>query len=155
MQQQAFPERGEIGAIVVFDREDGQQADRGRTRPRCPPSPTQLNTKSYDNLGAAAAAPVSENGLVQAIFVQVKPGKNAFDPAAIEDAREPARRPRAAGRGDRPPLRRDRPGGPVAGLAGVVRSKALAIVSIVTLLLIVVLLALIFRSVIICAAAAS
>ena len=25
--------------------------------------------------------------MVQAIFVQVKPGKNAFDPAAIEDAR--------------------------------------------------------------------
>ena len=109
----------------------------------------QLNTESYDNLGTATAAPVSENGLVQAIFVQVKPGKNAFDPTAIEDARDL--------RADLEPLVEGtdlRAGvtGPAAQSLDSQESseKALAVVSIVTLLLIVVLLALIFRSVIAC-----
>ena len=87
---------------------------------------------------------------MQAIFVQVKPGKNAFDPAAIEDARK---------------LRADletlvegsdiRSGvtGPAAQSLDSQESseQALVVVSVVTLLLIVVLLALIFRSVIACA----
>src|SRR5664279_3057382 len=86
VQQEAFPERGEIGAIVVFDRQDVSgltEADQAEVSSIA----EQLNTKSYDNLGTAVATPVSENGSVQAIFVQVKPGKNAFDPAAIDDAR--------------------------------------------------------------------
>ena len=110
----------------------------------------QLNTKSYDNLGTAAAAPASDNGLVQAIFVQVKPGKNAFDPAAIEDARSL--------RADLEPLvegtdLRSGVTGPAAQSLDSQESseQALVVVSIVTLLLIVVLLALIFRSVIACA----
>ena len=77
VQQEAFPERGEIGAIVVFDRKDASRlsaADQAEVAAVA----KQLNTKSYDNLGTAVAAPVSENGLVQAIFVQVKPGNNAF-----------------------------------------------------------------------------
>ncbi len=149
VQQEAFPERGEIGAIVVFDREDGGQlteADQAAVSSVA----EELNTKSYDNLGTAAATPVSENGLVQAIFVQVKPGKNAFDPAAIEDAR--------ALRADVEPLTegtdlRSGVTGPAAQSLDSQESseKALAVVSIVTLLLIVVLLALIFRSVIACA----
>jgi RND superfamily putative drug exporter len=110
----------------------------------------ELNTKSYDNLGTAVAAPVSENGLVQAIFVQVKPGKNAFDPAAIDDARDL--------RADLGPLVKgtDLRSG-VTGPAGQSldsqesSQRALEVVSVVTLLLIVVLLALIFRSVIACA----
>jgi RND superfamily putative drug exporter len=148
VQQEAFPQRGEIGAIVVFDRKDGSrltEADQAKVSSIA----QELNSKSFDNLSTAAAAPVSQNGLVQAIFVQVKPGKNAFDPAAIEDAR--------ALRADLKPL--------VAGTdlrSGVTGSaaqsldsqesseKALAIVSVVTLLLIVILLALIFRSVIAC-----
>ncbi len=148
VQQEAFPERGEIGAIVVFDRADGGQlteADQAKVSSIA----EELNTKSYDNLGTAVAAPVSENGLVQAIFVQVKPGKNAFDPAAIEDARDL--------RADLEPLvegtdLRSGVTGPAAQSLDSQESseKALAIVSIVTLLLIVVLLALIFRSVIAC-----
>ena len=149
VQQEAFPERGDIGAIVVFDRKDGgklTKADQAKVSSIA----EQLNTKRYDNLGAAAAAPISKNGLVQAIFVQVKPGKNAFDPAAIEDARNL--------RTDLDPLVegsdiRSGVTGPAAQSLDSEESsqQALAVVSIVTLLLIVVLLALIFRSVIACA----
>jgi putative drug exporter of the RND superfamily len=149
VQQEAFPERGEIGAIVVFDRRDGSgltEADQARVSSIA----EELNTKSYDNLSTAVAAPASENGLVQAIFVQVKPGKNAFDPTAIDDARDL--------RADLEPLvegtdLRSGVTGPAAQSLDSEESsqKALAIVSIVTLLLIVVLLALIFRSVIACA----
>ena len=87
---------------------------------------------------------------MQAIFVQVKPGKNAFDPAAIEDARNL--------RADLEPLVEGtdlRVGvtGPAAQSLDSQESseQALVVVSVVTLLLIVVLLALIFRSVIACA----
>ena len=149
VQQKAFPERGEIGAIVVFDREDGgrlTEADQAKVSAIA----EKLDTKSYDNLGTAVAAPVSDNGLVQAIFVQVKPGKNAFDPAAIEDARDL--------RADLEPLvdgtdLRSGVTGPAAQSLDSQESseQALVVVSIVTLLLIVVLLALIFRSVIACA----
>ncbi len=149
VQQEAFPERGEIGAIVVFDREDGGKLTED-DQAMVSSIAEQLNTKSYDNLGTAAAAPASDNGLVQAIFVQVKPGKNAFDPAAIEDARNL--------RADLEPLvegtdLRSGVTGPAAQSLDSQESseQALAVVSIVTLLLIVVLLALIFRSVIACA----
>ena len=148
VQQEAFPERGEIGAIVVLDREDGGKLTED-DQANVSSIAEQLNTKSYDNLGAAAAAPVSDNGLVQAIFVQVKPGKNGFDPAAIEDARNL--------RADLAPLveqtdLRSGVTGPAAQSLDSQESseQALAVVSVVTLLLIVVLLALIFRSVIAC-----
>ncbi len=149
VQQEAFPQRGEIGAIVVFDREDGSrltEADQAKVTSIA----QELNTESYDNLGNAVAAPASENGLVQAIFVQVKPGKNAFDPAAIEDARalRAALEPLVEGTD----LRSGVTGSAAQSLDSQESSeKALAVVSIVTLLLIVVLLALIFRSVIACA----
>ena len=149
VQQEAFPERGEIGAIVVFDREDGGRLSEN-DQAEVSSIAEELNTKSYDNLGTAVASPVSENGLVRAIFVQVKPGKNAFDPTAIEDARNL--------RADLEPLLegtdlRSGVTGPAAQSLDSQESseRALAVVSIVTLLLIVVLLALIFRSVIACA----
>ena len=149
VQQEAFPERGEIGAIVVFDREDGSELTQD-DQAEVSSIAEQLNTKSYENLGTVVATPASENGLVQAIFVQVKPGKNAFDPAAIDDARNL--------RADLKPLvegtdLRSGVTGPAAQSLDSQESseQALAVVSIVTLLLIVVLLALIFRSVIACA----
>lgn len=148
LQQEAFPERGEVGAIVVFDRTDGG-ALTAEDQATVAGIAEQLNTESYDSLGAAAATPASENGLVQALFVQVKPGKNGFDPSAIEDAR--------ALRADLEPLvegtgLRSGVTGPAAQSLDSQESseKALTVVSIVTLLLIVVLLALIFRSVIAC-----
>jgi putative drug exporter of the RND superfamily len=149
VQQEAFPERGEIGAIVVFDRKDASRlsaADQAEVAAVA----KQLNTKSYDNLGTAVAAPVSENGLVQAIFVQVKPGKNAYDPTAIEDARRlRADVESVVGGTD---LRAGVTGPAAQSLDSQESSeRALAVVSIVTLVLIVVLLALIFRSVIACA----
>ncbi|TCO17206.1 RND superfamily putative drug exporter [Kribbella steppae] len=149
VQQEAFPERGEIGAIVVFDREDGSELTKD-DQAKVSAIAEQLNTKGYDNLGTAAAAPASDNGLVQAIFVQVKPGKNAFDPAAIEDARSLRAdlQPLVQGSGLRSGVT-----GPAAQSLDSQESseQALVVVSVVTLLLIVVLLALIFRSVIACA----
>ncbi len=148
LQQEAFPERGEIGAIVVFDHEDGSTLS-AEDQAAVAGIAEALNTESYDSLGTAAATPASENGLVQAVFVQVKPGKNGFDPSAIEDAR--------ALRADLEPLvegtgLRSGVTGPAAQSLDSQESseKALAVVSLVTLLLIVVLLALIFRSVIAC-----
>jgi len=148
VQQEAFPQRGEIGAIVVFDHRDGSaltDADQATVASIA----QKLNSQSYDNLGTAVANPVSENGLVQAIFVQVKPGKNAFDPTAIDDARDLRAdlEPLVEGTGLRSGVT-----GPAAQSLDSEESsqKALAIVSVVTLLLIVVLLALIFRSVIAC-----
>ncbi|MGY4768762.1 MMPL family transporter [Kribbella sp. CWNU-51] len=149
VQQEAFPERGEIGAIVVFDREDGSKLTKD-DQAKVSSIAAQLNTKGYDNLGTAAAAPPSDNGLVQAIFVQVKPGKNAFDPAAVEDARSLRAdlEPLVQGTGLRSGVT-----GPAAQSLDSQESsqQALVVVSVVTLLLIVVLLALIFRSVIACA----
>ncbi len=149
VQQEAFPERGEIGAIVVFDREDGSELTKD-DQAKVSSIAEQLNTEGYDNLGTAAAAPPSDNGLVQAIFVQVKPGKNAFDPAAIEDARSLRAdlEPLVEGTGLRSGVT-----GPAAQSLDSQESseQALVVVSVVTLLLIVVLLALIFRSVIACA----
>jgi RND superfamily putative drug exporter len=149
VQQEAFPERGEIGAIVVFDRKDASRlsaADQAEVAAVA----KQLNTKSYDNLGTAVAAPVSENGLVQAIFVQVKPGKNAYDPTAIEDARRLRADVESVVGGTN--LRAGVTGPAAQSLDSQESSeRALAVVSIVTLVLIVVLLALIFRSVIACA----
>src|SRR4051794_25873515 len=148
LQQEAFPERGEIGAIVVLDRKDGAPLTKD-DQAQVASIADQLNTKSYDNLGTATAAPAADNGSVQAIFVQVKPGKNAFDPTAVEDARDL--------RADLDPLvagsdLHSGVTGPAAQSLDAQESseRALAIVSAVTLVLIVVLLALIFRSVIAC-----
>ena len=149
VQQEAFPERGEIGAIVVFDREDGGELTED-DQAEVSSIAEELNTKTYDSLGTAVASPASDNGLVQAIFVQVKPGKNGFDPTAIEDARNL--------RADLEPLvagtdLRSGVTGPAAQSLDSQESseQALVVVSVVTLVLIVVLLALIFRSVIACA----
>ena len=148
VQQEAFPERGEIGAIVVFDRKDGGKLTED-DQATVSSIADQLNTESYDNLGTATATPASENGLVQAIFVQVKPGKNAFDPAAIEDARD--LRADVAPLVEGTDLRAGVTGPAAQSLdSQEAADQALAVVSIVTLLLIVVLLALIFRSVIAC-----
>ncbi|HSV39230.1 MAG TPA: MMPL family transporter [Nocardioidaceae bacterium] len=148
VQQLAFPERGETGAIIVVDRADGGKltpADQGVVSRLA----DALNTETYENLGTAAATPASPNGLIQAVFVTVKQGKNAFDPSAIDDAKKL--------RADIAPLI-DGTGlhagvtGPAAQSLDSQESseKALAVVSGVTVLLIVLLLALIFRSVIAC-----
>jgi len=96
VQQEAFPERGEIGAIVVFDREDGSELTQD-DQAEVSSIAEQLNTKSYDNLGTAVATPVSENGLVQAIFVPGQAGQERLRPGWHRGCPEPARRPRATG----------------------------------------------------------
>jgi RND superfamily putative drug exporter len=86
VQQEAFPQRGEIGGIVVFDRLDGGKpttADQAKIGTIA----EALNKEEFSNLGRAAVTPASKDGLVQAIFIQVQKGKNAFDPKAIDDAK--------------------------------------------------------------------
>ena len=147
LQQEAFPERGEIGAIIVFDRADGGQLT-DEDQAAVADIAEQLNGEEFKNLGTAAATPASENGLVQAIFMTVQQGKNAFDADAMDDAKQL--------REDLEPLVADtdlRSGvtGPAAQSLDSQESSetALAIVGAVTVLLIVGLLALIFRSVIV------
>jgi putative drug exporter of the RND superfamily len=108
-----------------------------------------LNTESYKNLGTATATPPSPDGTVQAVFVSLKPDKQGFDPAAIEDAK--------ALRSDLEPLVEGtglRAGvtGPAAQSADQQESgdQTLLIIGVATIVLIVVLLALIFRSVLAC-----
>ncbi|NUR05505.1 MAG: MMPL family transporter [Nocardioidaceae bacterium] len=147
LQQKAFPERGEIGAIVVFDRSDGGRLSR-QDQAKVAQIATRLNTEDWKSLGTAAATPGSHNGLVQAIFMTVQKGKNAFDPAAMDDAKKL--------RSDLEPLVADT--GLSTGVTGPAAQSldsqessetALAIVGIATVALIVGLLALIFRSVLV------
>ena len=147
LQQEAFPQRGEIGAIIVFDREDGQRlnaADQADVASIA----KGLGSKQYDTFGRFTAAPVSQNGLVQAIFVSMQPGKNAFDVPATADAKQL--------RQDLAPLvgpteLRSGVTGPAAqGLDSQEASQqTLTLVGITTVALIFGLLILIFRSVII------
>ena len=147
LQQEAFPERGEIGAIVVFDREDGEQLTE-EDQAAVQGIAEQLNDEDFESLGSATATPASENGLVQAIFVTVQQGKNAFDVAAMDDAKKL--------REDLEPLVADTElrSGVTGAAAQSLDSQessetALFIVGLVTIVLIFGLLALIFRSVII------
>jgi RND superfamily putative drug exporter len=147
LQQKAFPERGEIGAIIVFDRPDGGRLT-SQDQAEVASVADSLNGESFESLGQAAATPASSNGLVQAVFVTVQKGKNAFDAAAMDDAKKL--------RADLEPLLKGsdvRAGvtGPAAQSLDSQQSSqtALTIVGAATVLLIVGLLALIFRSVLV------
>ena len=122
LQQEAFPERGEIGAIIVFDRADGGQLT-DEDQAAVADIAEQLNGEEFKNLGTAAATPASENGLVQAIFMTVQQGKNAFDADAMDDAKQLREDLEAAGGRHRPAVRCHRAGCTVARLAGVLRDR--------------------------------
>ncbi len=147
LQQEAFPLRGEIGAIIVLDREDRQRlnpADQADVASIA----KDLGSKKYDTFGQFTAGPVSQNGLVQAIFVSMKPGKDAFDVPATEDAKQ--LRKDLAPLVEPTELRSGVTGPAAQGLDSQEASqRTLALVGITTVALIFGLLILIFRSVII------
>ena len=147
LQQEAFPERGEIGAIVVVDRTDGGElsADDQATVADIADS---LNGETWKSLGTATASPASENGLVQAIFMTVQQDKNAFDVPAMDDAKKLRAELKPLVEGT--DLHVGVTGPAAQSLDSQEASEtALAIVGAVTVLLIIGLLALIFRSVLV------
>jgi RND superfamily putative drug exporter len=147
VQQKAFPERGEVGAIVVVDRSGGGRLSE-QDQTQVGDIATRLNDETWKSLGTATAAPASENGLVQAIFLTVQKGKNAYDKAAMDDAEKLRAdlQPLVKGTGLQTGVT-----GPAAQSLDSQKSSetALAIVGLVTVVLIVGLLALIFRSVLV------
>ncbi|MGH3509836.1 MAG: MMPL family transporter [Nocardioidaceae bacterium] len=147
LQTTAFPDRTDIGAIVVFDRKDGgplTAADSARVEAIT----STLTSKSYPSFSTVTASPPSQNKLVQTAIVSMKADKQAYDPAAMDSVK--------ALRADLKPLVA---GGDLGvGVTGAAAqaldsqdasANAEAIVGIATVLLILILLSLIFRSVII------
>ena len=148
LQAEAFPQQTSPGAIVVFDREDGEPLSQDDTA-----TIQQVVDGLAGGLGPAfdgiQATPPSENGLVQIAVIGLGDDTTGYDQAAfdsVEDLR--ADLDDAVGDGDLQ-----------YGVTGSVAqaydnqesgAQALAIVGIATVLLIVILLAVIFRSVLIC-----
>ena len=147
IQQEAFPQKTDIGAILVFDRVDGaplttsDSADVERIT-------TELGKNEYPAFASITAGQLSQNKLVQTAVATMKPGAQAFDNPAMDSVKQL--------RADAKPL--VAPTDLRLGVTGAAAqaldsqeasSNAEAIVGIATVLLIIVLLSLIFRSVII------
>ena len=144
VQTEAFPDRTDIGAIVVFDRKDGEPltaADSAKVAQIA----ESLNSEKIDQFGQIVASPPSENKLVQTIIVSLSKDADPFGIEILDSAKEL--------RADLKPL--------VAGTdlnVGTTGSvpqsldqqesseDALVIVGIATIALILILLLLIFRS---------
>jgi RND superfamily putative drug exporter len=146
LQERAFPSQTSPGAIMVFDRADGDpltdedSADVERIVQTLEPELSSV-------FSGVAAQPPSENRLVQIAVVGIKNGTNPYDQAAMDAAKKL--------RDDAKPLVADtdlRLGvtGPAAQSldSQEASANAEAIVGIATVLLILLLLAVIFRSVI-------
>jgi putative drug exporter of the RND superfamily len=147
LQTKAFPSRTDTGAIMVFDRTDGAPLTAADSAQVAKIAST-LGGEQYDTFATVTASPPAPNKEVQAAFVGMKPGKQAYAPAAMDDVKQL--------RSDAKPLLEGtdlRMGvtGPAAQSldSQEASSSAEAIVGIATILLILVLLSLIFRSVII------
>lgn len=148
IQHEAFPQRGEIGAIVVFDKENGEPLTAD-DQTVVAGIAEQLNTQSYKSLGNAAPMPSPPGGTVAAVFVSLQPDKNGYDAAAMDDAR--SLRSDLEDLVDGTGLRAGVTGPAAQSLDQQETGDAtLAIVGIATIVLIVGLLALIFRSVAAC-----
>jgi RND superfamily putative drug exporter len=144
LQTKAFPDRTDIGAIIVFDRTDGEaltaadSADVERIA-------KSLDGKNIKQFGPIVASPPSENKLVQTAIVSLGKDADAFSTEILDSAKEL--------RKDLKPLVKDTD--LKVGVTGSIAqsldsqeasSNALAIVGIATILLILILLAVIFRS---------
>lgn len=148
LQEKSFPSQTATGAILVFDRKDGERltaADSAEV--------TSVSKALEGDLGKAfegvVVQPPSENGLIQIAAVGLDKSSSGFDVPAMDAAEDL--------RADAKDMLKDsevRLG--VTGTAAQSfdsqesSEKTLALVSVATVLLIVILLALIFRSVIIC-----
>ena len=147
LQEKAFPQDNTIGAIVVFDRKDGEKLtadDQAEV--------AEVVQGLDGNLGKAfvsiTASPPSENGLVQLAVIGLSEDSTGYDTQAFDAVKELRKDLGDAVTGD---LRYGVTGNVAAGYdqqeSG---NKALLIVGVATILLILVLLAVIFRSVLIC-----
>lgn len=144
LQSDAFPDRTEMAAIMVFDREDGEPLtdDDVATVERISGELGDLNLPEF---GAITPSPPSENRLVQTSIISLAQDANPFGEElmdSVRDLREDAK-PLLDGTG----LRMGVTGSAAQGLdSQEAASNAEAIVGIVTILLILGLLFIIFRS---------
>ncbi len=149
VQDKEFPGQTQPGAILVFDRTDGEKLTEADSR-TITEIVTELNPLlDTDVFAGAAAQPPSENRLVQLAVVGLAKDSSGFDPAAVDAARDLRKdaQPLVEGTG----LRLQTTGAAPQQLDSQESGDtALLIVSIATVLLIVILLGLIFRSVLIC-----
>jgi putative drug exporter of the RND superfamily len=147
LQDEAFPQNSQVGAIVVFDRKDG-----GKLTADDQAQVQQVVDGLSGNLETAftgiQAQPPSKNGLVQLAVVGLSDDVTGYDTASFDAVK--------ALRAD---LDKAVTGDLQYGVTGTVAqgydqqesgNRALLIVGLATVLLIVLLLALIFRSVLIC-----
>jgi len=147
LQDEAFPQDSQVGAIVVFDRKDG-----GKLTADDQAQVQQVVDGLSGNLEKAftgiQAQPPSENGLVQLAVVGLSDDVTGYDEPSFDAVK--------ALRAD---LEKAVTGDLQYGVTGAVAqgydqqesgNRALLIVGLATVLLIVMLLALIFRSVLIC-----
>ncbi|MDR7086988.1 RND superfamily putative drug exporter [Aeromicrobium panaciterrae] len=144
VQTSAFPDRTDIGAIIVFDRKDGEPLTAADSADIEKIAAT-LSSKNIPQFGAIVAAPPSENKLVQTAIVSLGKDADPFGTAILDSAKEL--------RTDLKPLVADTD--LKAGTTGSVpqsldqqesSESALVIVGIATIGLILILLLLIFRS---------
>jgi RND superfamily putative drug exporter len=86
LQTQAFPQQTSVGALLVFDRTDGQPltaADSATVRKVA----GDLNGSIDPVFSGVVAQPPSQNKLVQLAVVGIAKDKNPYDPDAIDAAR--------------------------------------------------------------------
>jgi putative drug exporter of the RND superfamily len=156
LQEEHFPGATSPGALLVFEREDGEaltaedQSDLNQVAEELGP---QLGAETFVQevvtVGPDGQPAVSEDGLVQIGIVGLAEGSTGFDPQAFEDAQD--MRDDLADLTEGTDLTVQTTGAVPQGLDSQESSeRSLAIVGITTVVLIVVLLAVIFRSVIIC-----
>ena len=146
LQSDAFPQQSAVGAILVFDRQDGKpltEADSADVQKIV----ADLQPKLDPVFAGIAAQPPSPNKFVQIAAVGIAKDKNAFDPDAIDAAKQLRVDGQALVKGT--DLRLGITGAAAQALDSQEASQnAEVIVFAATILLILVLMILIFRSVI-------
>ena len=147
LQQEAFPQDNTIGAIVVFDRKDGEKLTE-EDQAQVAEVVQGLDGNLEPAFVSITAGPPSENGLVQLAVVGLSEDATGYDTQSFDAVKALRKDLDEAVTGD---LRYGVTGNAAASYdqqeSG---NKALLIVGLATILLILVLLAIIFRSVLIC-----
>jgi putative drug exporter of the RND superfamily len=146
LQAEAFPQQNGVGAILVFDRQDGKPltaADSAEVTKVA----DGLQGKLASTFAGITTQPPSKNKLVQIAVVGIAKDRNAYDTAATDGAKQLRVDAQALVKGS--DLRLGVTGAAAQALDSQEASKnAEAIVGIATVSLILILLILIFRSVI-------
>ncbi len=144
LQTTAFPDRTDIGAIIVFDRKDGEPltAEDSATVTKIAQT---LNGKNIPQFGQIVASPPSENKLVQTAIVSLGKDADPFGTKILDSAKELRANLKPLVKGT--DLKAGTTGSVPQSLDQQESSEdALLIVGIATILLILGLLLLIFRS---------